>query len=345
MKRIVGMLLFGLAVGVIVVSTRRQPQDTATTLRGFTMGTSYTVRLAAAAVRTPRAEMAATDPGRARQVNDQMSTYRPDSEISRFNRSETDGWFAVSKETALVVSAALDVARQTGGAFDITVAPLVNLWSFGPDQRPIGIPSETEIAAARELVDYRLLQVRLDPPALRKQNPDLAIDLSGIAKGYAVDQVAELLDAGGLAGYMIEIGGEVRTKGSKLDGRTWRIGLEGPQADRREVHLVVAVQDCCLASSGDYRSFFEWDGRVYSHEIDPRTGWPVQDGLAAVSVIGPSVMMADALATGLMILPADEAWQLAQHAGLEVLFVVREADGFRNRMTPGFPIADAAAVR
>ena len=128
----------------------------------------------------------------------QMSTYLPDSEISRFNRSEETDWFSVSSDTAIVVSTALDVARQTDGAFDITVGPLVNLWSFGPDRRPKGIPTEEEIAAALQRVDYRSLQVRLEPPALRKQESQISIDLSGIAKGYAVDLVADLLDRGGL---------------------------------------------------------------------------------------------------------------------------------------------------
>ena len=140
-------------------------------------------------------------------------------------------------------------------------------------------------------------------------------------------------------------GGEVRTKGRRFDGRAWRIGLERPQADRRAVHVVLEVHDCCLASSGDYRNFFEWDGKFYSHEIDPRTGWPVQHGLASASVIGPSVMVADGLATGLMTLTPDEAWQLARGTGLEVLLVVREDGVFRNRATPGFPILDAAVGR
>jgi thiamine biosynthesis lipoprotein len=244
-----------------------------------------------------------------------------------------------------VVSEALDVARLTEGAFDITVAPLVNLWSFGPDKRPEGIPSEEEIAAALDVVDYRALEVRLEPPALRKQVPHLSIDLSGIAKGHAVDRIAVAMDARGVAGYLVEIGGEVRTKGGKLDGQPWRIGLEQPPTHRRAVPPVMTVRDGCLATSGDYRNFFEWGGTTYSHAIDPRTGWPVRHDLAAVSVMGPSVTVADAMATGLMILSPKEAWQLAQRSGLEVQLVIRQHDRYRTLATPGFPRFDNAAAK
>jgi thiamine biosynthesis lipoprotein len=300
------------------------------------MGTTYTVHL------SPRLGPPEQRPWRQRietvldRVNRQMSTYQADSEVSRFNRFQGGDWFAVSQDTARVVSAALEVAGETDGAFDITIAPLVNLWSFGPDQRPLGIPSESEIAAALDLVDYRQLEVRQEPPALRKGVSGLTIDLSGIAKGFAVDQVASLLDASGMDGYMIEIGGEVRTKGNKAGGTPWRIGLERPEAERRTLHLVLEVNDCCLASSGDYRNFFESDGELYSHEIDPRTGRPVQHDLASVSVIGPNVMTADAMATALMMLPPEEAWQLAGRLGFDVLLVIREEGRFRSRVTPGF---------
>ena len=243
---------------------------------------------------------------------------KPDSEISRFNQSRSQEWFSVSRDTATVVAASLDVSRQTDGAFDITIGPLVNIWDFGPEERSRGVPSDAEIAAARARVGYQHVEVRVDPPALRKKIPDVYLDLSGIAKGFAVDQVAQLLEQGGIPAYMIEIGGEVRTKGTKSDGQAWRIGIERPVAGERSLQLVLRLGDGSVATSGDYRNFFEWEGQLYSHKIDPRTGRPVRNQVASVSVMDPSAMRADALATGLMVMQPEKAWRLAVELGLDV---------------------------
>ncbi len=269
-------------------------------------------------------------------ISARMSTYRADSEVSRFNRSTSSGWFAVSSDTAKVVAASLQVAQQTGGAFDITVGPLVNLWNFGPDRRPAGVPSDDEIEAARSLVGYQRLNVRLDPPSLSKRHPDLTIDLSGIAKGFAVDQVGELLEEGGVDAYMVEVGGEVRTKGTKGAEAPWRIGVERPAAGQRLVQSVLELKDNCLATSGDYRNFYEFDGQLYSHEIDPHTGRPVRHGVAAVSVLSDTAMLADAYATGLMVMPPEQAMQLATELGLEIMIVVRGPKELGQRVTAGF---------
>jgi thiamine biosynthesis lipoprotein len=213
----------------------------------------------------------------------------------------------------------------------------VNLWSFGPDRRPEGIPTDEEIAAAKTVVGFEHLQVRLDPPALRKSVPELEIDLSAIAKGYAVDRVGELLEQGGIAAYMVEVGGEVRTRGRKLDGSAWRIGLEQPIVGKRQLQSVVQLENHCLATSGDYRNGYEWEGEWYSHEIDPETGRPAKYGVASVSVLGPSVMLADAYATAFMVMPAEDSERLAKELGLEIMLLVRRSDGeTTNRSTPGF---------
>jgi thiamine biosynthesis lipoprotein len=319
--------------------TAQGGQQVDTTLGGTTMGTSYQVRISPGLSATEEQRWHERIQASLDNVNALMSTYQADSEISCFNRSDSTDWYPVSSDTAQVVSVAMQVARQTRGAFDITVSPLVNLWNFGPDRRPAAVPTDGEIDAALEHVGYKQLQVRTDPPALRKDIPELTIDLSGIAKGFAVDQVGRLLENGGITSYMVEVGGEIRTRGRKHDGTSWRIGLERPEVGQRIVETVLQLQDNCLATSGDYRNVFEWEGQLYSHEIDPRTGRPVQNGLAAVSVLASSAMWADAYATGLMIMRPDEAWQLASEGELEIMTTVRGPQGLTQRMTDGFAAA------
>ncbi len=305
------------------------------------MGTRYTVRLAN--LRTD-SDLAALEHGIAHSLettDQQMSTYLPDSELSRFNRFAGDDWFAVSPQTATVVAASLAVSQATAGAFDVTIGPLVNLWGFGPEGHAAGLPSEAEIAANRARVGYQRLEVRADPPALRKTHPDLYVDLSAIAKGFAVDQVAAILEQAGVGGFMIEVGGEVRTRGRKPDGTPWRIGIERPAAEARQVQCVVELADRALATSGDYRNFRQRQGRRYSHEIDPRTGRPVDHALVSVSVLADDCMTADAWATALLVLGPDDALKIARRQNLDVLCLIRTAEGFAEQTTPGF----AARIR
>lgn len=306
------------------------------TFFGATMGTQYTVRLANPPEQLELAALEERVERTLATVNRQMSTYQADSELSRFNRHAGQDWFPVSADTARVVAAGQKVAQATNGAFDVTVGPLVNLWGFGPGGRASHAPSEAEIAECRQRVGYEHLAVRDDPPALRKARPDLYVDLSAIAKGFAVDQVARLLEQRGIAGYMVEIGGEVRTRGRKPDGSGWRIGIERPDAGVRQIQRVVELADQSLATSGDYRNFFEQQGRRYSHEIDPRTGRALEHTLVSVSVLAADCMTADAWATALLVLGSDLALPTARREGLEVLCILRTPDGFLEQATPGF---------
>jgi thiamine biosynthesis lipoprotein len=270
-----------------------------------------------------------------------MSTYLPESELSRFNRHEGLDWYAVSPELVRVVAAGREVSKRSQGAFDVTVGPLVNLWGFGPTGRPNVVPTDEAIAECRDRVGYDRLEVREELPALRKRRADLYVDLSAIAKGFAVDEIARLLEQCGVRGYMVEIGGEVSTGGRKPDGSSWRIGIERPVATAREIQCVVELDDRSLATSGDYRNFFELQGRRYSHEIDPRTGRPVKQGLVSVSVLADDCMTADAWATALMVLGPETALPTARQHGLDVLCMIRTPDGVLEQTTPGF----AARVR
>ncbi|MFO7908366.1 MAG: FAD:protein FMN transferase [Planctomycetota bacterium] len=331
-------LFMGLMIGaglVTMVFTRSEPAGL-TTLNGSTMGTTYTVRLAREMPVEARNSWQDRVQACLDGIDARMSTYQTDSEVSCFNRATSTDWFPVSRETALVVQTSLRVAEQTNGAFDVTVGPLVNLWHFGPERRPVGVPTDAEIEAARANVGYQHLSVRLAPPALRKAFPELTIDLSGVAKGFAVDRIGRLLEEGGIGSYMVEVGGEVRTRGTKSNGAGWQIGVEQPVVGQRKLQGVLELEDIALATSGDYRNFFEWDGQLYSHEIDPRTGRPVRHGVASVSVLADTAMRADAYATGLMVLPPDEAWGVAKDLGLEIMMVTRGPRGDRQRVTRGF---------
>jgi thiamine biosynthesis lipoprotein len=252
------------------------------------------------------------------------------------NRQSSSDWFDVSPETAQVSSAALRLSRETNGAFDPTISPLVDLWNFGPEKTIEKIPSESEIARVMESVGPDLLQVRGSPPAIRKLNAAVQLDLSGIAKGYAVDRLAELVKQRGAEGFMIEIGGEVRVGGQRSPGRGWRIGIEAPDDQRRSLARAVQLENQSLATSGDYRNFFIKDGVRYSHLIDPSTGSPIKHRLKSVSVIHSSCMEADALATALMIMGPDEGYRFAVERELAALFFVMTDDETTEKMTPEF---------
>jgi thiamine biosynthesis lipoprotein len=263
-------------------------------------------------------------------VDEHMSTYRPESEIEEFNRGGT-GVFAASSELLEVVAEAQRVARLTGGAFDITVGPLVDVWGFGPS----GTTETPDEKTLRELVavtGYEQLEVDVEGGTLRKAREDCRIDLSAIAKGFAADRVSEMLARQGLPDHMVEVGGEVRARGSNGSGHAWRIGIERPSAQGRLVHLVVPLADMSLATSGDYRNFFERDGVRISHTIDPRNGRPISHNLASVSVIHASCMTADGLATALGVLGPVEGFELAERLDIPAFFLIRVADGVFEEM-------------
>lgn len=293
---------------------------------GTTMGTYYQV--------TARCEgdMDAVIRGELDAVNAEMSTYLPDSTLSRFNRARPGEWFPVEPTLAEVVDAAGVLYRESAGAFDVTVGPLVNLWGFGPPDEQ-GVPSADAVAETLNRVGYQHLEVAHDPPRLRK-DADLYVDLSAIAKGHGVDRVVDRLSAAGCDAMLVDVGGEVRGVGPSPAGRPWHIGVEVPDPDSEgRVERILSLQDAAVATSGDYRNFFEDRGRRYSHTIDPRTGYPVQHDLASVSVMHPSAMWADGYATLLTVLGPDEGLDFARRNGLAALFIVRTENGFEERYT------------
>jgi thiamine biosynthesis lipoprotein len=308
-------------------------------LRGETMGTSYSIQVV---------DLAATiDPDALREkidaelesVNAIMSTYREDSELSAFNRSRSTDWLPVSPELASLVKEALWTSEVSRGAFDLTVGPLVNLWGFGPGERIDAAPTDAQIAQARKHVGYHKLSARQVPPALRKSDPDLYLDLSAIAKGYGVDRVAELLERAAIANYLVEIGGELRGRGYNGQGLAWRIAIERPDPGLRQVERIVELCDGAMATSGDYRNFFESNGKRYSHMIDPKTGRPVTHDLASVTVLAPRTARADALATTFLVLGPEAGLTLAESLKTPALFIQRTPEGYIELETNTFDSA------
>jgi len=315
-----------------------QPQTEEYVFSGSTMGTFYSVKVAAPPLSSEQARgIRACVETHLDAVAQAMSTYRPDSELSQFNAFGETTPFRVAPEVAQVFAKAVAVSAKTGGAFDVTVGPLVNAWGFGPQGEPEAEPSEEELAALRRRVGYDKLEVDTVASTIAKSAPDVYCDLSAIAKGYAVDKLAEGLDALGFGNYMVEVGGEVRTRGRNSSGDVWRIGIARPIPGVGDVQRVIALPDLALATSGDYQNYYERDGKRLSHMIDPVTGRPIAHKLASVSVIHAECAIADAYATAFMVLGPDEGYTVAEELGLAALFIVRENSGvFVEKGTAAF---------
>lgn len=302
---------------------------------GSTMGTTYSVTLGGDVVASELAAEQQAVEALLAEINASMSTWDPDSELSRFNQHRSEAPVTVSEDLALVLRMALAVHEASEGTFDVTVGPLVNAWGFGPDGRPAAELDQSTLTALRQRVGSSKLE--LEGTRLRKIHPELEVDLSAIAKGHAVDRVATLLETRGHHDYLVEIGGELRGRGRNPAGRPFRVGIEEPTPDQRAVRRVIELDGLALATSGNYRNFFERDGRRYVHTIDPQSGRPVAHDLLSVSVLHERCALADAWATALLAAGPDRAWALAQRADLDVLLLVSGEHGeIIERATPGF---------
>ncbi len=319
----------------LLAACSSEPQPDQHRLQGSIFGSFYQVTLAGAFT---EAELEALHAGvleEMRAVDASMSTYRDDSELSQLNQGEPGEWVRVSRSLLTVLEASEKIARASDGAFDVTVGGLVNLWSFGPEARPLETPSDSEIERRLAEVGYRHLQLDRDGQRVQRQQ-DVYVDLSAIAKGYAVDRVSQWLLEQGIDNHLVNLGGDLLAMGVRSDGEHWRIGVELPDSQQMEVaQHILPVRDLSVATSGDYRNYFEADGQRYSHTIDPRTGMPVQHQLASVTVMHPSNMLADGWATALMVLGTDDAQAMAEQLDLKVLLLSRnEAGGWTSWASP-----------
>lgn len=297
-------------------------------LNGETMGSRYSaVFFAPAGIDLGpigAALLAAVD-----QVDQQMSTWKPDSDLSRLNTAPMHQWHSVPAELLAVLDAAVRVGTESRGAFDIGVGSLVNAWGFGPtgqepDAQQIRALGQRAQSAASAVLEIDLAQQRV------RKNGAIVLDLSGIAKGYGVDALARCLDRFGIVRYLVGIDGEMRAKGTKPDGQSWAVAIEKPVRHVREVMGVMELVDAAIATSGDYRHWVEVGNKHFSHTMDARSGRPVDNRLASVTVIMPTCMLADAWATALLVMGAPAATELAQQRGMTALLVVRVGDVFEE---------------
>ncbi len=326
--------IFLLVLAALTLRTLWCQAPARTLLAGETMGTTWSVTLARSDPGARADVQAALD-----AVDGAMSTWDPASELSHFNGHASREPFSLSAETLGVMALARDVSEATGGAFDVTVRPLVGAWGFGAGARVPGAgPDHAELVSLRERVGFAKLALDPADGTASKQHPGLEVDLSAVAKGFGVDQAARALEARGHEHYLVEVGGEVRARGERPAGGPWRLAIERPEPDGRAVHAVVPLRDQAMATSGDYRAFYEQEGERLTHIVDPRVGRPVAHSLASVSVVAGDCAMADAWATALLVLGPEEGPRAAEANGIAAYFVVRSRDGrYEIRATRGFP--------
>ncbi len=343
------VLLAGFSIHRLLLAPAPGPAIDALVLSGETMGSTWEVRIAGEGLDEALRARAKADIGkRLAEIDLWFSTWRPDSEVSRFNASRATEPFDVSAPTAELVSYAIELCKWSGGAFDITVAPLVARWGFGHGAQIGGEPpSSAEIETYLSRTGAEIIHVGRGNPTrggfLHKFDPAVEIDLSAIAPGYAADHVAAGLFALGREDFLVEIGGEIYAAGHRSDGKPWRVAIEEPIEEQRRIHSVVELSNQGLATSGDYRAYYLQDGRRVSHTLDPRTGRPIENGMASATVIAPTAAQADGFATTLMVLGAREGLAFAEQWNLPAMTLTRnENGGFteeRNALYPE-PVAE-----
>jgi thiamine biosynthesis lipoprotein len=308
---------------------------------GGTMGTTYHIKLLAGNFRRT-SDLQKKIEVRLSEINQSMSTYLKDSEISRFNRwDHTEKPFKISHDFEEVMAVSQRIYLLTGGAWDATVKPLVDLWGFGSKGRVEQPPSGAVIREQLKKLGFDKIEWS-GQGVVRKRKADVSLDFASIAKGYAVDQVALLIRSQGTENFIVEIGGEVFASGRRANGAKWRIGVNRPSigASFNDVYKVVPLSGQAMATSGDYRNFFEKNGVVYNHIIDPRTGYPVQNGVVSVTIIADTCTLADGLATGVMVMGVERGLALIERlAGVEALIIVGKTAGqFKDYPSSGFPV-------
>jgi thiamine biosynthesis lipoprotein len=321
---------------ICIFSACQRTPDVLISISGITMGTTYSVKLIPHEIPVDEEKFHADIETILAEINQSMSTYIPDSELSLLNQSSISNWQAVSDDLYSVIEHANNVSLETDAAFDITVGPLVNLWGFGPDPFTLEIPDELLLQNAKQHTGYGKIQFDKTSNRISKSDPELYLDLSGIAKGFAVDKIASYLEKHDIQNYLIEIGGELIAKGLNANGHIWQIGIEQAKSLERSIQRIISLNNMAMATSGDYRNYFEKDGIRYSHTIDPTTAKPINHSLASVTVLDQSAMHADAMATAFMVLGTEKTHDLANKLKIAVYTLSKTTSGFEERYNDYF---------
>jgi thiamine biosynthesis lipoprotein len=327
----VTLRIFWVCIGIFLSACSENVPEI-TKIKGYTMGTGYSVMWPS--ISNVQAEIVQQKiEAELVKINQQMSTYDSNSEISQFNQASAPFTQTISPEFADVLNLSLEIHSLSQGYFDISVGPLVNLWGFGPDKLTKLAPSEEQIQQAQSQIGLDVISLeglRLSKLANRY------LDLSAIAKGFAVDEVANLIEGLGIESYLVEIGGEIRVKGQKPEGLSWKVAVEAPDFSERRVQKILPLKDVAMATSGDYRNYFEDKGQRFSHSIDPFTAKPVKHKLASVTIIDEHCARADALATAMLVMGEQKAKEFAVQKGIKAYLIVREEHSFTEYLSPTF---------
>ncbi|HEY2415833.1 MAG TPA: FAD:protein FMN transferase [Pirellulaceae bacterium] len=318
---------------IICLAPAHAIADEAQRLRGTCMGTTYALTIADRSEKTSLTDLEAEIGDELERIEQIFSLYRPRSELSRFNAAPSGEWIEVSSDLLAVTKQAIDLARETGGAFDPTIGPLIRLWRLRQVSNDWVPPHAAAIAEARKRVGFRRLEVRDEPRAIRKLTAGMELDLNALVEGWAIDRVFDLLQRRAIKNALVELGGEFRAIGHNPDGRLWKIGIENP-LELNSFYAAVVLTDAAISTSGNYRQTIEFHGRRYGHILDARTGTPVEHDLLSVSVIAHDAQTADAWATALMALGPTEGFALAQKKGLAASFSLRVGQRLHSRLTP-----------
>ena len=323
------VLGFAVALMLVGCESARAPQE----LSGPTMGSLYHVTIADRLTEREQERVRSVVEERLGEVERLLSTYDSASEVSRFNRHESTDPFPVSEDMIDVFALAQHVSERSGGALDVTVAPLVDAWGFGPVDRQGSFPDAAEVEELLAHVGYELVVIDEAAGTLTKTDPAVRVDLSALGQGYAVDVVAAALEELGLTNFLVEISGELKAVGSRRDGSPWRIGVEAPAEGPSELWGTVELSDEGVSTAGDYLNYIEIDGLRYSHLVDPSTGRPLPLVGLSVSVVHESAVVADAWDTALAVLGPYAGHELAEREGIAAIFITRDGDGFRDWTT------------
>ncbi len=320
----------------LVLGSCVKTEDKQVEISGSALGTTFSIKLASIPPNIEVSSLQTELENLLTRIDSSMSVFYPTSEVARFNRSETNDWFKISPELSKVISESLRISEETNGAFDFSIGSLIELWGFGKSPGSDKIPGENEIEKAFQSSGHHQFYISTDQSSIRKSNAKLSINLSASAKGYTVDRVARLLEKHEIFDYLVEIGGEIRTRGKKKGGNPWLVAIERPEFNNRSIQRILKLGDNSMATSGDYRNFFEVGNRRFSHTIDPQTGWPVDNEIASVSVIHPSCMTADALATALNVMGFERGFRFAKEHNYRVFWIIRNNGNLVEKHSPGF---------
>ncbi|QPS87483.1 FAD:protein FMN transferase ApbE [Serratia plymuthica] len=329
-------LLLSTALSLLAACNDRETRSQID-LEGKTMGTFYSVKISGD-VKISKPLLQQQVDALLEQANDDISTYRSASVLSRFNQSHSTDPQPIPRGMADIILTAQRIGRDTQGAMDITVGPLVNLWGFGPDKRAVKVPEQQQIEAAQKNIGLQHLKLLSDSCGewLQKDLPNMYVDLSTLGEGYGVDQLVKLMARNGITNYLVSVGGAVSSRGVNGQGKPWRVAIQKPTDRENAVQALVDLQGYGISTAGSYRNYFEQNGQRYSHVIDPVTGRPITHRLVSATVIASTALEADGWDTGLMVLGTEKALKLAEEKGLAVYLISKTDEGFSAVMTPQF---------